>query len=126
MSILSSWLKRISGGNNPADSAMPYINQIPGVAHQTYDPYIQQGQEAFGKYNPVISEMAQDPTGYLDKIMQGYEPSRGYQLRRDEELRAMGNTASAGGMRGSMQDMESQARLADSLMGQDSNNGCKM
>src|SRR3990167_9540646 len=40
---IMSWLSSLfHGGNskNPADAAMPYLNQVPGVSHQGYDPYI--------------------------------------------------------------------------------------
>ncbi len=115
-----SWLSSLfKGGKNPADAAMPYLNQIPGVGHNAYDPYIQEGQNAYNQMQGPISQMTQDPAAFLEKIMGSYEPSKGYQLRRDEALRAAGNTAAAGGMRGSMQDIESESRLTDSLLGED-------
>lgn len=101
------------------NSAMDYLRQIPGTVKPYLDPYVQGGREAYDKLNPQFSEMASDPAAFLEKIMQGYKPSRGYQLRRDEALRAAGNTAAAGGMRGSLGDIEGESRLADSLLGED-------
>lgn len=115
-----SWLSDFfSGGKNPADAAMPYLNQISGMEHQAYDPYIQHGNDAYNVLNPQYSHMASDPTAFLEQIMKGYEPSKAYQLRRDETQRAAGNTAAAGGMRGSINDITNQARLTDSLLGED-------
>ena len=118
-----SWLSDFfSGGKNPANAAMPYLNQIPGMEHQAYDPYISRGNEAYNIFNPEFSEMGKDPAAYLEKIMGKYEPSKAYQLSRDEALRAAGNSAAAGGMRGSINDINNQARITDSLLGQDMQN----
>lgn len=116
MSKLSEFLK---GGKNPADSAMPYLDSLPGMEKQNYNPYIQRGETAYQGMQKPLEQMAQDPAGFLEMLMKQYEPSRGYQLKRDEGLRAAGNTAAAGGMRGSMSDIESESRLADSLLGED-------
>jgi hypothetical protein len=115
-----SWLSDLfSGGKNPADAAMPYLNQIPGMAKGYYDPYIQHGNEAYNKLNPQYENMTTDPSAFLEHIMKGYEPSKSYQLRRDETQRAAGNSAAAGGMRGSINDITNQSRLTDSLLGED-------
>ncbi len=104
---------------NPADAASPYLQQIPGVAHKAYDPYIQRGQEAGGVLSGALDPMAQDPTGYLEKLMQSYRPSRAYQMQQEAMTRAAGNTAAAGGMRGTPSDISGEARITDRLMGQD-------
>ena len=115
-----SWLSDFfSGGKNPADAAMPYLNQIPGMEKGYYEPYIQRGNEAYGALNPQFTQMGSDPAAYLEKIMGNYEPSKAYQLARDETQRAAGNSAAAGGMRGSINDITNQARLTDSLLGND-------
>ena len=115
-----SWLSDFfSGGKNPADSAMPYLNQIPGMEHKAYDPYIQRGNEASNTINPEFNQMGTDPAAFLEKLMKGYAPSRGYQLQRDEALKAAGNSAAAGGMRGSSNDISNEARISDMLQGKD-------
>lgn len=116
MSWLSDFFK---GGKNPADAAMPYLNQIPGMEKGYFDPYIQQGNAASNTLNPQFQQMGSDPTAFLEKIMKGYEPSRGYQLQRDEALKAAGNSAAAGGMRGSQNDISQSARISDMLQGED-------
>ena len=115
-----SWLSDFfSGGKNPADAAMPYLNQIPGMEKGYYDPYIQHGNEAYNTFNPKLTGMTNDPAAFLEQLMKGYEPSRGYQLQRDEALKAAGNSAASAGMRGSQNDISQSARITDSLMGQD-------
>lgn len=116
MSWLSDFFK---GGKNPADAAMPYLDKIPGMEHQAYDPYIQHGNEAYNTLNPQITQMGSDPAAFLEKLMGSYTPSRGYQLKNDEMRRAAGNTAAAGGMRGSLNDITNEARISDTLMGDD-------
>lgn len=108
-----------SGGKNPADAAMPYLNQIPGMEKQYYEPYIGYGKEAYGNLNPGLTEQATHPAEFLENLLQKYQPSRAYQLARDETQRAAGNTAAAGGMRGSINDITNQSRLTDSLLGED-------
>lgn len=116
MSWLSDFFK---GGKNPADAAMPYLNQIPGMEKGYYDPYIQHGNEAYNIMNPQFSQMGSDPAAFLEQLMGKYQPSRGYQLQRDEALKAAGNSAAAGGMRGSINDVSNEARISDMLQGQD-------
>ena len=119
MSWLSNFLSGVSGGDNPADAAMPYLNQIPQMAKQYYEPYIGYGKEAYNVLGPQFKEQATNPTGVLEKILSAYQPSRAYQLSRDEVLRMAGNTAAAGGMRGSLGDIKNESRITDALLGQD-------
>jgi len=107
------------GGENPADKAKPYFDQIPGMEQGYYNPFIQRGNEAYNKSNPIYDQMLKDPAGFLESLMQKYEPSRGFQLKKDQMLKAAGNTAAAGGMRGSLQDIDQEAHLTDMLMGED-------
>lgn len=115
-----TWLDDLLGGGaDPNKAAQQYMSQIPGMEHDIYDPYISQGQGAYGVMSPQFQSMSQDPSAFINQLMGQYEPSKGYQLQRDEALRAAGNTAAAGGMRGSMQDIEGESGLAARLQGQD-------
>jgi hypothetical protein len=116
MSWLSDFFK---GGKNPADAAMPYLNQIPGMEKGYLEPYINRGNQAANTLTPQFNQMSQDPAAFFESLMKGYEPSKAYQLARDETQRAAGNSAAAGGMRGSINDITNQARLTDSLLGSD-------
>jgi hypothetical protein len=107
------------GGSNPSDAANPFINQIPGTIKPYMEPYINRGNSAYDVMNPQLTSMAQDPAAYLEQLMGRYQPSKSYNLRRDEALQAAGNTAAAGGMRGSLQDITNSSRITDSLLGDD-------
>src|ERR1700733_2066781 len=116
MSWLSDFFK---GGKNPADAAMPYLNQIPGMEKQYYDPFINQGREAGNTLAPQFNQISQDPAAFLESIMGKYQPHRPYQLRNEEALRTAGNTAAAGGIRGGLSDIKNESRISDALLGQD-------
>lgn len=102
-------------GSDPAEAAMPYLNQ----AQEQYQPYADQGQAAYGQLNPIYGQMTQDPAAYLEKMMQGYQPSHSYQMKEQQLRNAAGNTAAAGGMRGTLNDIQNQAGLTDMLMSDD-------
>jgi|SRR6185503_597746 len=115
-----SWFSDLlHGGANPADKANEYLSQIPGVSHGVYDPYIGRGNQAGDILSKRFGEMSNDPMAFINKIMQGYNQSDAYKFKADELGRAMGNSAAAGGMRGSFQDQENQAKLVQGLMGED-------
>lgn len=107
------------GFGDSADAGMDYLNKMPGMLNDINGPYIERGNQQYAGLNQTYGQMGQDPTTFLNNIMQKYRPSESYNLQRDEAMRAAGNTAAAGGMRGSMADITNQSRLADSLMGQD-------
>ena len=125
---MSFWDNIFGGGNNnnnktnPANAAMPYYNQIPGMENNNYNPYIQRGNDAYNNSNPTINEMSSDPAGFLQKLMGGYTASKDYQMKNDAMTRSAGNSAAAGGMRGSLDDIKNQAGISDSLLGNDMQN----
>lgn len=107
------------GKANPQDDANQYLNQVPGILHNTYDPYIQQGQENYANLSNEYNAMGSDPTAYLQSLMKNYSSSKGYQFKQDQMQRTAGNTAAAGGMRGSINDIQNQAHLSNMLAGDD-------
>lgn len=128
---------------NPANAAMPYLNQIPGMAQQNLSPYIQQGfqgdqqaQNAYGNigslygnaedyYQPnnEVSQgyrgMSQNPLEYVNQIMRGYQPSEGYKYKENRMLNGARNSAASGGFAGTHNDQEYQADMIRGLLGQD-------
>lgn len=116
---MSLWDKLFGKQRDPSAEAMQYINQIPGQVHGAYDPYIAAGQQALPGLQGKFGEMSNDPAAFINKLMESYEPSKAYQAKRDEALRAAGNTAAAGGYRGTEEDLLNNARLTQALMGDD-------
>jgi hypothetical protein len=119
-----SWISKalgISSGQNPANAAMPYLNQIPGVGHTAYDPYIQQGQQAGSRLGGEY-ERQLDPTTFMNDIMGHYKQSEGYQGRRDELMKGMGSAAAQGGYAGTPLAQEQYGQQANKLMADDEEN----
>lgn len=114
-------LSRFLFGKNAADVAMPYYQQ----ASQGYSPYMQQGQQAGKEVSDLYHGMTSDPTGHLNSMLGQYQESPEYQRKLQEALRAAGNSAAAGGMRGSYQDMQGAAGIASSMADEDMQNWLK-
>lgn len=115
-----SWLSNLFGGGpSPMDSANQYLDQIPGVAHQGYDDYINQGRDASGKTKSKYEDLMNDPTGFINKLMQGYKPSEGYQFQKDQLTKELGNTAAAGGVAGTPMDQMNQGEGVQKLLSGD-------
>jgi hypothetical protein len=118
---------------NPADEAMPYLDQIPGNLQQYFKPYIQSGQRALPKmeseYDKLMGnlpgiqgkfgEMMNDPTGFLQKMGAGYQQSPGFQNNLKNALTAAMNMAGAGGMAGTPQAQQSGADIAEQMSQRD-------
>jgi len=104
---------------NPANAAMPYLDKIAPMEKSYFDPYINKGNRAYGAMNPAYEGMSKDPAAFLEHLLSSYEPSKSYGLKRDEMMKAAGNTAAAGGMRGSMSDITNESRITDTLLGED-------
>lgn len=104
---------------NAANAGMPYLNQIPGVGRQYYDPYIAQGQEGGNMANPVYNQMTQNPNDFLNSMMRNYSPSEGYKHQEGRMSQAIRNSASSGGFAGTPFDQEQQASMVQGLLSQD-------
>jgi hypothetical protein len=115
MSLLDS----IFGTRSGKDAANPYLNQIPGVAHQGYDPYVNEGREASGTTKSTYEDLIKDPTGFINKLMQGYKPSEGYQFQKEQLEKELGNTAAAGGIAGTPLDQMGRGEAVQKLLSGD-------
>ncbi len=134
-------------GPNPASAAMPYLNQIPGIGQQYYQPFISGGQQAASIANPIYNQatqasdianpiynqatqasnmagqqynqMTQNPNDFLNSIMRNYNPSEGYRFKENRLKQQMANDAAAGGFRGTQYDQEQQGHAVSGILGQD-------
>lgn len=96
----------LSGGKpqNGLAAANQYINQIPGVAQQNLSPYIMPGQQS---------------EDFINKIMQGYKPSEGYNFGKNELNKELTAAANTGGYAGGEYDQSQRGKLIQGLMSQD-------
>lgn len=114
-----SWLSELFGGGNAGGAAKGYLDQIPGVAHEGYDPYVNAGKDASGKTKSTYESLMDDPTGFINKLMEGYQPSEGYNFQKEQLTKELGNTAAAGGIAGTPQDQMNQGAGVQKLLSGD-------
>ena len=113
------------GGNdfqNPADSAMPYMNKIPDALKQYLSPYINQGQSVYPQLQNTYSSLMNDPTQIYNKIGAGYKQSPGFQFNLSQAMNAGNNAAAAGGALGSPASQQMNADVASGLASRDFGN----
>lgn len=115
-----SWMSNLfKGGKNPADSAMPYLNQIPGQTSQYFDPYINAGKNALPNLQGQYDQLLNNPGGKLNDIGQNFQQSPGFKFAMDQAMQAAGHAAAAGGMAGSPQHEQQNMGVATDLANQD-------
>jgi len=118
-----SWLSNMfGGGKNPADAAMPYLNQIPGQTNQYLDPFFQAGKGALDPLQEQYKNLLGDPGGFLNKMGANYQQSPGFKSAMEQALMAGNHASAAGGMAGTPQDQFNQMKMATDLSNQDYNN----
>jgi len=106
------------GQRDPAKDANRYLDKIPGVGHDAYDPFINQGREAGGILKDQYGRML-DPTKYMDDIMKNYQMSQGATYKRDQLGKGIGNTAAAGGIAGTPEHQREYGQMSNDIMSQD-------
>jgi len=120
---IGSGLKKVGEmfgfGDNPADSASPYYNQIPDELKQYYQPFIDQGQEAGGDYQEQLQRMLSDPSGLMNQLGAGYQESPGFQHNVDAATQASMRAAAAGGEAGAPSVQEALAGKISGMASQD-------
>lgn len=118
-----SWLSELfHGGKNPAEAAMPYINQIPGATNQYMQPYFQAGTNALPGLQEQYGKLLGDPGGMINKIGGSYQQSPGFKFALEQALAAAEHANNAGGMGGTPQHQFQAMQQATGLANQDYNN----
>lgn len=108
-----------SGSSNPANKAMPYLQQVPGTVTPYYQPYIDTGNQASSILQNQYSNLVNNPGGTLNTIGQSFNQSPGYQFQLQQALYGANNAQAAGGMAGSPQNVQQNESLANNLANQD-------
>ena len=118
MSILSKIFGG-SGNKSPMNAANQYLNQIPGLAHQGYDPYVSAGMNAGTQTQGQYEKLINDPADFINQLMKQYQTSEGYNFEKDLLTKEMGNTAAMGGIAGTPLDQMNQAQGVQGLLSKD-------
>lgn len=120
-----SWLSNLFGGgnhSNPANAAMPYLNQMPGMTMPYMSPFFNAGAGALNPLQEQYGKLLNDPGGFVNKIGEGYKESPGFKSSMERALMAGNHAAAAGGMAGTPADQFNQMKMATDLSNQDYNN----
>lgn len=108
-----------SDWQNPANSAMPYMqqaqNQLPGY----FQPWMQAGQNQLGGLQQQYSNLMNNPGGMLNMLGSQYKQSPGYQFQFQQGMNGVNNAAAAGGMLGGSQAQMNAGQMATGLANQD-------
>ena len=106
-------------GRNPANSAMPYLNKIPGATSPYLSPYFEAGTRALPTAEYQYNNLIGNPGGKINEIGQQFHESPGFQFALQRALQGAGHAAAAGGMAGSPQHEEENMRIGTQLGNQD-------
>lgn len=115
-----SWLSSLfSGSSNPANSAIPYLQQIPGQVSPYLDPFFQAGKGMLDPLTQQYSSLMSNPGARMNEIGGEFEHSPGYQASVDQAMKASNNASAAGGMAGTPQNEYNSMKMATDLSNQD-------
>lgn len=110
------------GNNNPANAAMPYLNQIQNQSSPYLNPYSQWGQAALPWLGKENTELLTNPGGKLNDIGKSYQQSPGLEFAIQQAMGGAGRAAAAGGYAGSPEHEFQNMGIASNLANQDYNN----
>ncbi len=106
---------------NPADSAMPYLNGIQGQMQPYFQPYMDAGKSALPTLQGQYNQLMNNPTAVMNGIGSTYQQSPGYQFQVNQAQNSANHAAAAGGMLGSPAEQQSIAGTVNNLANQDYN-----
>lgn len=104
--------------DDPQGDANKYMNQIPGIGKQYYNPFIDRGNRAGNVLEGEYGKMM-NPTSFMDDIMKHYQMSEGATYERDKLGKGIGATAAAGGYTGTPDHQRSYGEMTDKIMSGD-------
>ena len=104
---------------NPANAAMPYLNQIQGTITPYLQPYSQYGQDTLPMLMGQYGNLINNPGQFLNQMGQNFQQSPGYQFQVNQALGAANRASAAGGMAGSPMEQQNIAGTVNQLANQD-------
>lgn len=103
------------GGKDPSLEANKQLQGIIPMEQRIFNPYIQRGAASGQLLGQEYGAMNRDPTGFMNRVMQQYQPSQELNFQRQQALDAASNDAAAQGRRGGTMDLRNQANIYNSL-----------
>lgn len=104
---------------NPADNAMPYLDQIAGMLPQYFQPWINAGQQALPTLQQQYEQLLNNPGAMVNNIGADFQQSPGYQFQTQQALNAANRAAAAGGTLGTPMHQQNAATVVNGLANQD-------
>lgn len=113
-STMEGWMDNLDGntGNNAYAS---YLQQIPSMLQKYYGPYQQMGESEIAPYQDTVNTLMDDPTGFVNNIMQSYKPSQMNQNNMASMLTASDHASAAGGTLGTGEQTYDVQKTANNL-----------
>jgi hypothetical protein len=108
---------------NPADAAMPYLEQIPGTITPYYQPYIDTGTQAMQLFFDQIKQLATagGASNIYNQMAANYTTSPGTQTAIDNATKQSNQVAAANGMFGTPSEQAAVAAETEALSYKDFN-----
>lgn len=107
----------LSGRSNK--QAQRTLQRTGQQLQQTYQPYIDYGQQAMPTLQEQYSKLLNNPQDIWNQLGEGYEQSPGYKLMMEEGLNGINNARAAGGSLGTNAHQFDSAELLSGLAGKD-------
>ncbi len=104
---------------NPANSAMPYLNQIPDVLKQYFTPYVNSGSNALGTLMGEYNTLLTNPGSVMSMAGSGFKESPGYEYQYNQGMNAANSAAAAGGYLGTPGHQEQASTMSEDIANQD-------
>lgn len=105
--------------SNPADAAMPYLQQVPGTITPYYQPYVDAGNTALNTLMGQYSTLLTNPEAIMQLLGGSYQQSPGYQYNYNSAMNGVNNAAASGGMLGTPAHESEAANAAYGVSNQD-------
>ncbi|HEY2567194.1 MAG TPA: hypothetical protein VGH95_05785 [Candidatus Aquirickettsiella sp.] len=122
MSVFGDIGNFLWGGNDGANQAGSYYQQIPDILKQYLKPYADRGNAVYPQLQGQYDQLLNNPGDLLNKLGQGYHESPGYQFQLNQALNAGNRAAAAKGMLGSPMQQQQTQQTASQFANQDFNN----
>jgi len=118
---------------NPTEAAQGWYNQIPGGLSRYLNPYIDNGNQAYGYLNNYMNRgntagnlslgintnLANNPAGFMNQLGSTFQQSPGYNWENNQMLQQANRASAAGGMAGSPAEQQQIANVTGQLANQD-------
>jgi hypothetical protein len=105
--------------SNPANAAMPYLQQVPGTITPYFQPYVDAGQGALQTLLQNYQQLLNNPGALISQVGSGYQQSPGYQYTQNSAMNAANAAAAAGGSLGTTQHQQEAAQQSADIANQD-------